>query len=269
MRRNRFRGLWTVLALTTATGLGCGSNQNDRTEASNPSATDAPTVVSAENETTVPPESEPTVPASVATEVSRTITVDGVGKVAGPPDFMETMLGVVVTRPTILTAVDDATAEAETMIEALRALGITDADLQTGDYSIYPQYFEYPAITGYTVNYNVRVHVRELARGGEIIDAAIRAVGDDATVYGVSFGLEEDGARMTEARQLAFEDARHRAEELAGLVDGTLRDVVSVEEVSVPDYGAYYGGEGEVAGAPFMPGEVSTSVTVTVTFAME
>lgn len=261
MRRTRLRGLLAVLALTMATGLGCGSNQNDRTEAPNPSATEAPTVT--------PGDSATTVPAPVATEVARTITVDGVGKVAGPPDFMETMLGVVVTRPTILTAVDDATAEAATMIEALRTFGITDADLQTGDYSIYPQYVEYPTITGYTVNYNVRVHVRELGRGGEIIDAAIRAVGDDATVYGVSFGLEEDGPRMTEARQLAVEDARHRAEELAELVDGTLTDVVRVEEVSVPDYGAYYGGEGEVAGAPFMPGEVSTSVTVTVTFAIE
>ena len=79
-------------------------------------------------------------PATDTTPAQHTITVSGSGKVTIVPDVARITLGVTVTKPTV-KAVRDAGAQAMTdIIAAIKALGVADADIQTTNLSLYPQY---------------------------------------------------------------------------------------------------------------------------------
>jgi len=72
---------------------------------------------------------------------------------------------------------DDAAAAMTEVIAALRNLGIADADIQTSYINIGPVY-DYNSgqrITGYQVSNVVNVHVRDLARLADVVDATVTA----------------------------------------------------------------------------------------------
>ena len=101
-----------------------------------------------------------------------TITVTGTGTIKVSPDLADVQLGVAVTRDTVKAARDDAAAAMAKVIDALHALGIADADIQTSYLNISPVY-DYNVgnrITGYAVNNSVSVHVRDLAKVADVID---------------------------------------------------------------------------------------------------
>ena len=117
------------------------------------------------------------VTAAPTTETGATehaITVSGSGKVTLVPDVARVNLGVTITKPTV-KAVRDAGARVMTdVITALKALGIADADIQTTNLSLYPQYGNgsTPKIVGYQISEQVQVTVRDLDKAGDVVDAA-------------------------------------------------------------------------------------------------
>ena len=65
-------------------------------------------------------------PAGVAT-----VSVSGHGEVTVPPDTASVSIGIDVIQPTLAEAQEQATAQATAVIEALKAAGIADEDIQT------------------------------------------------------------------------------------------------------------------------------------------
>ena len=74
------------------------------------------------------------------TPATHTITVSATGKVTVIPDVARVYLGVTVTKPTVKAARDAGAKAMTDIIAALKALGIADADIQTTNLSLYPQY---------------------------------------------------------------------------------------------------------------------------------
>ena len=68
------------------------------------------------------------------------IAVSGTGKVTGTPDTLTMSFGVSVRRDTVSEAVAVAAEKAQAVIDALESNGIAEEDIQTANYSIYPQY---------------------------------------------------------------------------------------------------------------------------------
>lgn len=204
------------------------------------------------------------------------IVVSGQGAVAGTPDIASISLGVSVKRGQAPAAMTDAAAAATRVLDALKAAGIADSDLQTRDYAL-TQEFAYlpdaaPRPDGFRVTNTVVATVRTPADAGTILDAAVAAGGDDAVVQGISFGLGDDAAAKIAARDLAFADARAKAEQLARLSGRTLGRVVSINETSgSAGFGpmlrvkmAY-----DAASTPIQAGEIETTVTVDVRWAFD
>ncbi|HHC08506.1 MAG TPA: DUF541 domain-containing protein, partial [Actinobacteria bacterium] len=148
------------------------------------------------------------------------IVVTGTGEAAGTPDTLTVTLGVSVLRGSVNEAITAAAERADALLDALRTAGVADRDLQTANYSIFPEYDytgETQRLRGYRVTNTVVAKIRDLPRAGEILDAATRVAGDEVVVHGLSFSIEDDSALVVDARAKAFEEARAKAEQLASL----------------------------------------------------
>ena len=65
-----------------------------------------------------------------------TVSVSGHGQVNVPPDTASVSIGIDVIQPTLAEAQEQATAQATAVIEALKAAGIADEDIQTAYFSV-------------------------------------------------------------------------------------------------------------------------------------
>jgi uncharacterized protein YggE len=130
------------------------------------------------------------------TLMSNTISVSGNGEVTGTPDTLIVDLGVQVMRPTVDAATGESARLAQAVIDALKAEGVAEKDIQTTNYSIRPEYDyrnDTQTLRGYRVSNTVSAKIRDLDKAGEVIDAATAAGGNDAIVNNIRFDLEADG----------------------------------------------------------------------------
>jgi uncharacterized protein len=203
------------------------------------------------------------------------ISVSGQGEVTGTPDTLSMTFGVSVLRPTVSEAVGVAADRADAVLAALRNSGIAEKDLQTANYSIYPEYNYRDTgqeLVGYRVENSVIAKITDLGAAGATIDAAVSAGGDDVRVSGVSFAIEDDDELVTAARAAAWADAQAKAEELAGLAGVTLGAPLAISETlsSAPPpifYADALGGA-ETAETPIVPGEQTVTVNLSVEYAI-
>ena len=71
---------------------------------------------------------------------SRSIHVSGSGSVTGEPDIATLYLGVSVEKKTVEAAREAAASAMTAVIDSLKANAIAENDIQTENFSIYPQY---------------------------------------------------------------------------------------------------------------------------------
>lgn len=199
-----------------------------------------------------------------ATGTMATVTVSGVGAVTVAPDTASVQLGVTVTQDTLTTAQAEASTQMAGIIEALKAAGVEEKDIQTSSYYVsivqnYDSNGNPTEVSSFQVQNMVNVIVRDIAMVGDVLDGSVAAGAN--TIYGVSFYVENSDAAASQARELAVADAQQRAQELAAAAGMTLGPVVSITEgfSSGPIYGR---GDAEMAGgpAPSSPIQVGSSV---------
>jgi uncharacterized protein YggE len=205
------------------------------------------------------------------------ISVQGTGRASGVPNLAVLSLGVQVERPTVEEAREQAAVLQRAMIDSLEANGVEEMDIRTQQFSIQPQYdFSPPrnqTIRGYLVSNVLRVEIRDLDTTSRVIDDATRAGGNDTVVRGISFTIDEPDELESEARELAIEDARRRAEELARHSSASLGRIISVSEsigrstpsdvISAPRTGVTQ------ADTPIQAGELDIVVNVSVVYEIE
>ena len=149
---------------------------------------------------------------------SRSIHVNGSGSVTGEPDIATLYLGVSVEKETVEEAREEAASAMTAVIDSLKANDIAENDIQTENFSIYPQYDytdEGRVLRGYRVNNTVRTKVRELETLSDIIDDATGAGGDIVVVNSIQFMIEDPTPLQAQARALAVKNAEAKAQTLA------------------------------------------------------
>ncbi len=171
------------------------------------------------------------------------IWVTGTGSMNLAPDITLVMLGVEATSPSVTEARNEAATAMEAVVSAVKANGLTDEDIQTTSFNIWPQYDRQEIMTngvrstvrvlsGYTVSNDVVIKVRNLDAVGTIIDAVVDAGGDAARINGIDFSIEDPGAYTTDLREDAVNAAIENAKHFAALTGVTLGKLVYVTEVS-------------------------------------
>jgi hypothetical protein len=184
--------------------------------------------------------------------------------------------GVQVRRSSVSEAVSVAADRAEAVMEALAAAGVADEDIQTANYSVWPEYDwsnNRQRLIGYQVSNSVIAKIRNLDAAGTTIDAVTGAGGDDVTVNGVSFSIEDNDQLIEAARKAAWEDARAKADQLAELSGVTLGAPTSISETFSPGPTPFRFAEGDgfdrvEAASVIAPGEQAVTVSISVQFSI-
>jgi len=214
-------------------------------------------------------------PAAVSQATSpRTISVSGSGQANLVPDIAYIYVGVHIEESSAAAAMNSNNAQTQKMIEALKGFGIADGDIRTTNFSIYPQ-DKYDPMTGtptgektYMVDNTVYVTVRDLGRLGEMLDTVVAAGAN--TVNSIQFDVAEKNEALKQARAEAIKDAEAQAQELADAAGLKLGEIQTISFYDSTPYPVYEGkgGGGAVAAStvPIQPGQLTFSVTVSVTY---
>jgi uncharacterized protein len=215
-------------------------------------------------------------PPSSGPDQQNGISVSGVGTVTGEPDTVTMSFGVSVLADSVSEAVATAAERADAVISALEANGVAEADIQTTNYAIYPRY-DYrnntEVLAGYQVTNTVTAKLRDIPSAGDTIDAVAAAGGDDVTVSGVSFSIEDNQDLIDAAREAAWNDALSKGDQLASLSGVSLGSPISITEtVSASGPPIYYdraeGGAAADVATPIAPGQQDVEIIIEVVFAI-
>ncbi len=187
------------------------------------------------------------------TPATNTITVSGHGENLAVPDIATFTFSVVSDKPTVAAAQADATTIANAVTAYLTGAGVDKNDIQTSDYSVYPQY-DYqsavcPAVApatpgsassvvycpggkqvlkGYEVRQTTTIKVRDTSKAGDLL-AGVGSKGA-TEVSGLNFTFDNPDLVQSQARDKAIADAKQKAEVLAKALGVSLVRIVSYNE---------------------------------------
>jgi uncharacterized protein YggE len=202
------------------------------------------------------------------------VTVTGNGRATVTPDRFTFNVGVQTVSPTVEDAVAENNRRVAAVIAALKKAGAQDKDIQTSQFSIYPQQNyeqgKLPTITGYQVMNNVTVRSSKVGDAGRLLGIAVAAGVNNSS--GINFEVSDPARGRDEGLKAAFDDARAKATVLAQSAGRTLGRAIMISEgvqpqqpIPMPRVMAMEA-RAAVADVPVESGSQELGFTVTVAF---
>jgi hypothetical protein len=203
-----------------------------------------------------------------------TLTVSGTGEAAADADIVTIVLGVETRSESAAEAVGDNARIMADAIEALKAAGVSEEEIKTSRFSIYPTRDWIDGRLSETVIFQVTNQVTatwDLSDGlevGALIDAAVGAGAN--TVESVTFGLRDPSPVQEEALVEAVVDAMGKAGVISQAAGVSLGRILSISEsgsapIPMAESRAYLAADAS-AMTPIVPGDVKVTATVTITY---
>jgi len=205
------------------------------------------------------------------------LTVHASSTTRAAPDLAIVTLGVLARGETAQAAQAAQSARMAAVMQAARAAGVEERDVQTVGFALEPQYAyargQPPRISGYVSRNTVSVRVRDLSRVSGLIDATVAQGANE--LHGIQFTFQDEEASRDAARAQALETARARAQAYAEAADMRVVRMLSITEPggAVPIdmrrgriAGAPIAVEQAANGSAISPGELDAQSAVTVMF---
>ena len=196
--------------------------------------------------------------------------------VGSVPDVVNLSAGVNATSMVASEALDQNARRMARVIAAIEAQGVAERDIRTSRISLNPQY-EWNEVErrqvfrGYQVSSTVEIRLREVPRTGQVLDAIVSAGADE--VGAITWSVDDPGPAQDQAREAAFATARERA-----LLLARQAGYADVRLLEVSEGAAGWSGPQPLAmnaavearnmTMPIRPGEVASSVTISVKYEM-
>jgi len=218
--------------------------------------------------------------------VHNTISVSGEGEVFAVPDIATFSFTVRDEQADANSAQKVVTDSMNKILAELEEEGIEEKDIKTTSYNIYPRYdwvqrqcITYPCsggeqvLRGYEVTHSVHIKVRDTETTGELL-SLVGEMGAD-NVSGINFSIDDEELLEADARELAIDDAKKKAERLANDLGVKLVRIVSFYESGGERYHDYARAElsfdsavgGGAEKAPSIPtGENKISSNINITY---
>lgn len=248
----------------------------------------------------------PQVPKPGPAQPAEGITVTGEAVRRVSPESAEFLIEITSTAPTAAQALRDNQAKFTQVAQALHSVGVQGHDIQTISQNILNMYTPmmqtlppysmpqvaqsgYPqagyAAMGLAVPLQpelqlgsfqsrniVRVQVREIARAGEVLDAATRSGAVITGTFQVRTSDEANARRSV--LEAAGKDARSKAEALASAAGKQLGDAIAIAEELIASNGTYTALRNAMplafgAGAPQGAGELEYYARVSASFRLQ
>jgi len=195
---------------------------------------------------------------------AKTITVTGNGSITTVPDRATFGFTIETRAKTATAALAQNSNDATVVIAALKAAGVTSANLQTSQVSLMPQSSQDgTTIVGYVASNSVTART-PLEKAGKIVDAAVGAGANG--VSGPSLDVSDQSALYRDALHKAVDDAKLKAQSLADAAGLSLGAVQSISEGSSPSP-LPIADKMSAVGAPIEAGTQQIQASATVTYA--
>ena len=212
----------------------------------------------------------------------QTISVSGSATVSSNPDSLVIVLGVESEAKTANDSLSQNSDSLNSVISALTNSGISEDEIQTSNFSIYPVYDgTYDSdgnwqqiLTGYRVSNILSIQTENIDSAGDIIDAAVSSGAN--RVDNVSFQLSDEKLQKISDGLIAdaINDATQKAEKALVPLKQKIVGVKSVviHDNVVPYYDspmrASFDGfaESSMKSAPIMSGDEEITTNVSVVF---
>ena len=204
------------------------------------------------------------------------VVVSGEGKVYAKPDVATVSLGVKIDGQDIKTITESNVTKVNNIVADMKALGIEEKDIQTTNYSVYPQYNwtqESGSVpNGYTIEQSISVKIRDFSKIGDVLSKASASGAN--TIGSLQFTVDDIDKYRQEARAIAIAKAKVSAENLARQSGIKLGKIVNIYENSAlppimysKDIAMGMGGAPEAMAVPtIQAGQNEISVTVNVSY---
>lgn len=207
----------------------------------------------------------------------RTINVTGNAQVLLTPDIAYISIGVHSEAQSATEAVASNNSLTQKVIDAIKGQGVDAKDIQTTNFSVYQQekFDKNGNSLGifFMTDNVVYVTMRDITKIGDILDASIAAGAN--SIYGITFDVQDKEAALASGRDQAMADAQAQAEQLAKAAGATLGSVQSINYYSSSPSPIYYdskavpAGVGGGASVPISSGQLTLTVSVSVTYALK
>ena len=202
------------------------------------------------------------------------------------PDLLMLQLRVQTESKDAKTSEERNAEVMEDLRAELSSLGVPEDEIQTSSFRVEIVrrsiqkcdesgcYYDY-VIVGYRTIHSLTLSLKEMEKGGEIIDSVTGVGNNETFIDYIDFTLQPETRRDLEKQLLedASEEAKEKAENIAAGLGVTLGNPVSASEsFSYPYYYNQYKGYdmaygvAEAAPTVLSPGEVEASATVHVGF---
>lgn len=214
-----------------------------------------------------------------------TISVSGEGEVMAKPDIGKFSFSVTESGVDAASAIEASGTKINNILAAIKEAGVEEKDIKTEYYNLYPKYkYEsrpcLPGVycpgeqvpDGFEVTQNISVKVRDLDKTGSLLTLASDK--GATNISSLEFTIDDTDVLKAEARTMAIEDAKAKAEILADGLGVKLVKMVGYYEDESNGPMPYYGMGGDSVVkmessfmAPEVPvGENSTVSRVTLTY---
>jgi uncharacterized protein len=159
------------------------------------------------------------------------ITVDGTGTVTSEPDQSDITFTVSKTATTSQDAQNQANTSMNKIINDLQKSGIAKSDIQTSNYSSSPNYDDSGVtITGYTVSEDVDVTTHTTSMTNNVIDTVTNDGAENVSGPDLTFSDSKQQSLENEARTIAIQNARTKAQSMADAAGIHLGKLVKIQE---------------------------------------
>jgi len=212
-------------------------------------------------------------------EYPREIAVEGEGTAYVVPDVAKTQIGIYTEGATAQEVTTEGSKKMKAVLEAIKAEGIEEEDIQTTDYYLNPKY-EWSQEKGsyqdgFYLDQTIEVKIRDFENVGAVLSATTE--NGATSTGGVNFVIDDPEVAKEDAREKAIAQAKQKAEQIAdaaGLKLGKLLNYYEYDDYYSDDYYPEsamkmdYGYEEsvELAMPTLEPGEEDVTVNVTLTY---
>lgn len=206
------------------------------------------------------------------TDKAAPFSVTGEGSVFVKPDEAKATFSITSNAQTVAKAQSDADSVIQTLTKNLASLGVSDKDIQTTQYSVYPQYSQNLSqnITGYSATVQIEVTFRDFDKLNQALSVAASSGANMIGQVSLTVSDEERAKAEDKAREIAVQNAKDKAQKIANVSGLRLGKITNVTENNQrpPIVMPLAAGEsqGKISGPQINPGETKITDSVTLSY---
>ncbi len=222
-------------------------------------------------------QSNTTLPAGINVQANSSIKL--------PADLASFNIKIKSKKKTVTEARENTAKYVNKVVAAIKKLNISDDDIQTTSFNIYPEtrwiekkddfgVYSESTIIGYSVENSISVLIRNIDDLGVVIDEATIAGEDQIQINSINFSISDINLYEKKLRENAAIIAKNKAQTYVDSLGLKLGNLIYLNEISSPVATSNYAPRMEMAmssdaqytSSTFMPGDIELSISIQANF---